>query len=159
MFSLLKKYWKPLAILLLTAFSFLRTYRAGYDSADAEWQRKWAERDAKAAEALVQQQAAVRVAEQRQQRDVAAIDAKYTQELADARAENDRLSAKLANGGRVRVTGECKAVSTTTGSVGNAGTVELSPVAGSNVLSIRAAIISDQQKIKYLQDYIRKIQK
>ncbi|WP_337926575.1 lysis system i-spanin subunit Rz [Salmonella enterica] len=38
--------------------------------------------------------------------------------------------------------------------VGNAATVELSPGAGQNVLNIRAGIISDQ-KLKYLQEYVR----
>jgi len=88
------------------------------------------------------------------QRDVAALDAKYTKELADANAENDRLRAKLANGSRVRVAGECKNEASSSGSVGNAGTVELSPSAGSNVLDIRAGIISDQAKVRYLQQYI-----
>ncbi|EEJ7181748.1 hypothetical protein RL87_005274, partial [Salmonella enterica subsp. enterica] len=41
------------------------------------------------------------------------------------------------------------------GSMGNAATVELSPGAGQNVLNIRAGIISDQEKLKYLQEYIR----
>ncbi|ORM72382.1 hypothetical protein HA48_14590 [Pantoea wallisii] len=88
------------------------------------------------------------------QRDVAALDAKYTKELANADAENDRLRSKLANGSRVRVAGECKAETPVAGSVGNAGTVELSPGAGSNVLDIRAGIISDQAKVRYLQQYI-----
>ncbi|EBL6735948.1 lysis protein, partial [Salmonella enterica subsp. enterica serovar Kottbus] len=39
--------------------------------------------------------------------------------------------------------------------VGNAATVELSPGAGQNVLDIRAGIISDQEKLKYLQEYVR----
>ncbi|KMJ66578.1 hypothetical protein ABT88_11950 [Salmonella enterica subsp. enterica serovar Typhimurium] len=39
--------------------------------------------------------------------------------------------------------------------VGNAATVELSPGAGQNVLNIRAGIISDQEKLKYLQEYVR----
>ncbi|HFH0456629.1 TPA: lysis system i-spanin subunit Rz [Salmonella enterica subsp. diarizonae] len=39
--------------------------------------------------------------------------------------------------------------------VGNAATVELSPDSGRNVLDIRAGIISDQEKLKYLQEYIR----
>ncbi|EDL4308138.1 lysis protein, partial [Salmonella enterica subsp. enterica serovar Adjame] len=42
-----------------------------------------------------------------------------------------------------------------TSRVGNAATVELSPGAGQNVLNIRAGIISDQEKLKYLQEYIR----
>ncbi|EKO4976791.1 lysis protein [Salmonella enterica] len=96
---------------------------------------------------------------QTRQRDVAALDAKYTKELADAKAENDALQRRLAAGGRVRVKGRCTVPASTTsaspGSVGDAATVELSDVAGQNVLSIRSGIISDQEKLKYLQDYIR----
>ncbi|EBI8468588.1 lysis protein, partial [Salmonella enterica] len=44
---------------------------------------------------------------QTRQRDNAALDAKYTKELADAKAENDALRRKLDNGGRVRVKGRC----------------------------------------------------
>ena len=90
------------------------------------------------------------------QRDNAALDAKYTKELADANAENDALRKRLDNGGRVRVKGKCPAqdYTTSTGSVGDAGTVELADVAGRNVLSIRAGIIRDQKALKYLQDYI-----
>ncbi|EFS3131407.1 lysis protein [Salmonella enterica] len=96
---------------------------------------------------------------QTRQRDVAALDAKYIQELADAKAENDALQRRLAAGGRVRVKGRCTVPATTTtassGSVGNAATVELSSVAGRNVLGIRAGIISDQAKLRYLQQYVR----
>ncbi|EIS3892446.1 lysis protein [Salmonella enterica] len=93
------------------------------------------------------------------QRDVASLDARYTKELADAKAENDALQRRLATGGRVRVEGRCSVpTQTETASasrVGNAATVELSPGAGQNVLNIRAGIISDQEKLKYLQEYIR----
>ncbi|EBZ0716259.1 lysis protein, partial [Salmonella enterica subsp. enterica serovar Cerro] len=41
----------------------------------------------------------------KRQRDVAALDARYTKELADAKAENDALRRKLDNGGRVLVKG------------------------------------------------------
>ena len=90
------------------------------------------------------------------QRDNAALDAKYTKELADANAENDALRKRLDNGGRVRVKGKCPAqdYTTSTGGVGDAGTVELSDVAGRNVLSIRSGIIRDQKALKYLQAYI-----
>ncbi|WP_079812848.1 lysis protein [Salmonella enterica] len=93
------------------------------------------------------------------QRDVAALDAKYTKELADAQTRNTDLQRRLAAGGRVRVEGRCSVPTQTetasTSRVGNAATVELSPGAGQNVLDIRAGIISDQEKLKYLQDYIR----
>ncbi|EBS4877064.1 lysis protein [Salmonella enterica subsp. enterica serovar Hvittingfoss] len=95
----------------------------------------------------------------KRQRDVAALDAKYTKELADAQTRNTDLQRRLAAGGRVRVKGHCTVPASTEtsspGSVGNAATVELSPVAGQNVLNIRAGIISDQEKLKYLQEYVR----
>ena len=95
---------------------------------------------------------------QTRQRDVAALDAKYTKELADAKAENDALQRKLDNGGRVLVKGKCP-VSTTTqtsgsASMGDDDTVELSSVAGRNVLGIRSGIKRDQSALKVLQEYI-----
>ncbi|WP_208488674.1 lysis protein [Escherichia coli] len=95
---------------------------------------------------------------QTRQRDVAALDAKYTKELADAKAENDALQRKLDNGGRVLVKGKCpvSASTQTTGasSMGDDATVELSAVAGRNVLGIRSGIISDQTALRALQEYI-----
>ncbi|HBK1085355.1 TPA: lysis protein [Salmonella enterica] len=96
---------------------------------------------------------------QGRQRDVAALDARYTKELADAKAENDALRRKLDNGGRVLVKGKCPASSSAETSsasgMGNDATVELSPVAGRNVLGIRDGIISDQTALRTLQEYIR----
>ena len=95
---------------------------------------------------------------QTRQRDVAALDAKYTKELDDAKAENDALQRKLDNGGRVLVKGKCPVPASTetasTTGLGNDATVELSPVAGRNVLGIRSGIISDQASLKMLQEYI-----
>ncbi|EJN6078289.1 lysis protein [Salmonella enterica] len=96
---------------------------------------------------------------QTRQRDVAALDAKYTKELADAKAENDALRRKLDNGGRVLVKGKCpvssSAETSSASGMGNDATVELSRDSGQNVLDIRAGIISDQAKLKYLQEYVR----
>ncbi|HFW5273269.1 TPA: lysis protein [Salmonella enterica subsp. enterica serovar Bullbay] len=96
---------------------------------------------------------------QTRQRDVAALDEKYTKELADAKAENDALQRRFAAGGRVHVEGRCSVPTQTetasTSRVGDAATIEHSPGAGQNVLNIRAGIISDQEKLKYLQEYIR----
>ncbi|EGX8400121.1 lysis protein [Salmonella enterica] len=95
----------------------------------------------------------------KRQRDVAALDEKYTKELADAQTRNTDLQRRLAAGGRVRVEGRCSVLTQTetasTSRMGNAATVKLSPGAGQNVLNIRAGIISDQEKLKYLQDYVR----
>ncbi|EAB5051201.1 lysis protein [Salmonella enterica] len=96
---------------------------------------------------------------QQRQFDADALDAKYTKELADAQTRNTDLQRRLAAGGRVRVEGRCSVPTRTetasTSRVGNAATVELSPGAGQNVLNIRAGIINDQEKLKYLQEYIR----
>ena len=95
---------------------------------------------------------------QMRQRDVAALDAKYTKELADAKAENDALLRKLDNGGRVLVKGKCpvpsSAETSSASGMGNDATVELSPVAGRNVLDIRDGIIRDQTALRTLQEYI-----
>ncbi|EAP9713601.1 lysis protein [Salmonella enterica] len=95
---------------------------------------------------------------QMRQRDVAALDAKYTKELADAKAENDALRRKLDNGGRVLVKGKCpvssSAETSSASGMGDDATVELSPVAGRNVLGIREGIISDQAALRALQEYI-----
>ncbi|HFV4767363.1 TPA: lysis protein [Escherichia coli] len=96
---------------------------------------------------------------QQRQRDVAALDAKYSRELANAKAENDALRRKLDNGGRVLVKGKCQVPASTetsrTSGMGNDATVELSPVAGRNVLDIRDGIIRDQTALRTLQEYIR----
>ncbi|HCL6782598.1 lysis protein [Escherichia coli] len=96
---------------------------------------------------------------QMRQRDVAALDAKYTKELADAKAENDALRRKLDNGGRVFVKGKChmpsSAETSSASGMGNDATVELSPVAGRNVLGVRGGIIRDQTALRTLQEYIR----
>ena len=93
------------------------------------------------------------------QRDAAALDAKYTQELADAKAENDALQRKLDAGGRVLVKGRCPVPATTetasTSGVGHDATIELSDVAGRNVLGIRTGIRQDQTALRALQDYIK----
>ena len=99
---------------------------------------------------------------QQRQRAADVLDAKYTKELADAKAENDALRRKLDNGGRVLVKGKCSVPSSaetssasSASSMGNDATVELSPVAGRNVLGIRDGIIRDQTALRTLQEYIR----
>jgi len=92
------------------------------------------------------------------QRDVAALDAKYTKELAYAKAENVALQRQLDNGGRVHVKGKCPVPTSTetasTSGMGNDATVELSDVAGRNVLGIRSGILNDQTALRTLQEYI-----
>lgn len=147
--KLLRKYWLSLVVLVLIgALAFLvNRYR---DNA-IEYKKQ---RDEKTHALSLANDTITDM--QVRQRENAAIDAKYTKGLADANAENDALRKRLDNGGRVRVQGKCPAqdFTTSTGSVGDAGTVELSDIAGRNVLSIRSGIIRDQKALRYLQDYI-----
>ncbi|GAB5125330.1 TPA: lysis protein [Escherichia coli] len=96
---------------------------------------------------------------QQRQHDVAALDAKYSRELADARAENETLRADVTAGRkRLRINATCPGSvreATATARVGNDASVVLSPVAGRNVLGIRDGIISDQAALRTLQEYIR----
>jgi len=92
------------------------------------------------------------------QRDVSALDTKYMKELADAQAENVALQRKLDTDGRVLVKGKCPLPTSTktasASSLGDDATVELSSVAGRNVLGIRSGIINDQTALRALQEYV-----
>lgn len=149
---LLKKYWLQLSVTLLIAVLAWTADHYRDNAIQYKSQRDTASHSLTLANETISDMEV-------RQRDVAALDAKYTKELADAQNRNTDLQRRLAAGGRVRVEGRCTVPTTTktasTRRVGNAATVELSPVAGQNVLDIRAGIISDQEKLKYLQEYIR----
>ena len=144
--------WKPLILFaVMTVAGALAFWFYGI-AQDERQRAETAEQSLKLAKDMI-------INMQQRQRDVAALDAKYTKELADAKAENDALQRKLDNGGRVLVKGKCpvSAATQTTGaaSMGDDATVELSAVAGRNVLGIRSGILSDQTALRALQDYIR----
>lgn len=148
---LLKKYWLQLSVTLLIAALAWATEHYRNNAITYKYQRDTATHNLKLANETITDMT-------QRQRDVAALDARYTKELADAKAENDALRRKLDNGGRVLVKGKCPASSSAETSsasgMGNDATVELSPVAGRNVLGIRDGIISDQAALRTLQEYI-----
>ncbi|MBZ6386786.1 lysis protein [Pantoea piersonii] len=114
------------------------------------------------AQALVMQQQQYIADMQLRQREVAALDARYTQELTDAQTTIDRLQRDVAAGRKrlyLKTRRSAMPEDKTPGAsgMGDDATIELSSVARRNVLSIRSGIVSDQIKIKYLQDYIRQI--
>ncbi len=99
---------------------------------------------------------------QERQRKLAALDKTHTEALSAAESQNDALSRQLADGTRrMYVHAKCPVSGTgsasATRSLGYAAAVEFSSDSRQNILDIRAGIISDQQKISYLQDYIRQI--
>ncbi|MNE48972.1 Bacteriophage lysis protein [compost metagenome] len=149
--ALLKRYWLQLAVLAIIAAMALAINHYRDNATEYKKQRDEKTQALNLANATITDMTT-------RQREVAALDAKYTQELADAKAENDALQRKLDNGGRVLVKGRCPvpASTQTTGSpgMGNDATVELSDVAGRNVLGIRSGILSDQASLRTLQEYI-----
>jgi len=94
---------------------------------------------------------------QRQQQEVASLDAKYTRELNNAKRENDRLRADVVAGHRrLRIQGTSGMPKATASScVGDGASIELNRGVGQTVLDIRAGMINDQQKLRFLQAYVK----
>ena len=79
---------------------------------------------------------------QMRQRDVAALDAKYTKELADAKAENDALRDDVAAGRRrLHIKAVCQSVreATTASGVDNAASPRLADTAERDYFTLRRA--------------------
>lgn len=94
------------------------------------------------------------------QRDVAALDAKYTKELADAKAENDALRGDVAAGRRrLLVNATCPAVSTgkssSAASVDNAARPRLEDSAQRDYFTLKERVTTMQKQLEGTQDYIR----
>ena len=93
------------------------------------------------------------------QRDVAALDARYSRELADARAENETLRADVAAGRkRLRVNASCSAaVREATGptSVDNATSPRLAEAAERDYFILRERLMTMQKQLEGAQEYIR----
>lgn len=91
------------------------------------------------------------------QRDAAALDAKYTGELADAKETIDQLERDVAAGRkRLRLNAECTASGeANTGSLGDASGPRLTESAQRDYFTLRERIATVTQQVGYLQDYIK----
>ncbi|MFA1017629.1 lysis protein [Enterobacter sp. SAT-E-asb] len=94
---------------------------------------------------------------QTRQRDVAALDAKYTKELADAKAENDALQRCVSTGKcGLHVNARCSANgATSSGGMGDASGPRLTESAERDYFTLRERIATVTKQVGYLQDYIR----
>ena len=93
---------------------------------------------------------------QMRQRDVAALDAKYTKELADAKAENDALRDDVAAGRRrLHIKAVCRSVreATTASGVDNAASPRLADTAEQDYFTLREADTM-QKQLEGTQKYI-----
>ena len=92
------------------------------------------------------------------QRDVAALDAKYSKELADAKAENDALRDDIAAGRRrLRIRAVCPSVreASTSSGVDDAASPGLTDAAQRDYFVLRERIATSEKMIRGLQEYIR----
>ncbi|WP_425431470.1 lysis protein [Escherichia coli] len=93
------------------------------------------------------------------QRDVAALDAKYSRELADARAENETLRADVAAGRkRLRINATCPGPvreATGTARVDNATGPQLADTVTRDYFTLRERLMTMQKQLEGAQEYIR----
>ena len=96
---------------------------------------------------------------QMRQRDVAALDAKYSRELSDARAENETLRADVAAGRkRLRINATCPGSvreAPTTSGVDNATGPQLADTVTRDYFTLRERLMTMQKQLEGAQEYIR----
>ena len=110
----------------------------------------------KAKEKLSQANATITDMQQRQ-RDVAALDEKYTKELANAKAENDALRDDVAAGRRrLHIKAVCQSVgeATTASGVDNAASPRLADTAERDYFTLRERLVMMQAQLEGAQQYI-----
>ena len=112
---------------------------------------------ADAAELLATQQQQTIDDMQVRQREVAALDAKYTGELADAKAKLDDLQQCVRSGKcGLRINAACpKGDTATASSVGDATRPRLADSAERDYFTLRERISTITGQVSYLQQYIR----
>ena len=95
---------------------------------------------------------------QTRQRDVAALDAKYTKELADAKSQLEDLQRCVSSGKcELHVNARCPANGkASTGGLGDASSPRLTDSAERDYFTLRKRITTVTKQVGYLQDYIKK---
>ncbi|EGQ2152816.1 lysis protein [Escherichia coli] len=89
------------------------------------------------------------------QRDVAALDAKYTKELADANATIESLRADVSAGRkRLQVAATCAKSTTGASGMGDGESPRLTADAELNYYRLRSGIDKITAQVNYLQEYI-----
>ncbi|OCQ52478.1 Bacteriophage lysis protein [Photorhabdus australis subsp. thailandensis] len=139
-------------VIVLLALSWAADH---YHSKAVVWRDK-----AQQAEKVARQQAAILTEMNMRQKQLNELDRQHMEKLNNAESENNTLRTQLASGThRMYVAGRCPvsgiSEGTTARRVGHDTSIELAADAGQNILAVREGIIRDQQKLKYLQEYVR----
>lgn len=147
--ALVRRYWlQLLAIALIGVLAFsVNRYRD--NAITYKDQRDKAAKNLSTANATIKDM-------QVRQRDVAALDAKYTKELADAKKQLDDLQRCVRDGMcGLRVNAKCPANgATSSGGLGNASGPRLTDSAQRDYFTLRERIVTVTKQVGYLQDYI-----
>lgn len=148
--SLVKKFWLPAVILAVIAVLSWKVNHYRDNAIAYKDQRDRATEQITLANATIKDM-------QIRQRDVAALDAKYTGELADAKETIERLhSDVIAGRKRLQLNANCPANGTTgSGGLGDAYGPRLTDSAERDYFTLRERIITVTKQVNYLQDYIR----
>ncbi|EMW2143331.1 lysis protein [Enterobacter hormaechei] len=149
--SLLKKLWLPVVILFVFAVLSWKVNHYRDNAITYKDQRDKATENLRLANDTIKDM-------QTRQRDVAALDAKYTKELSDAKKTINDLRRDVDSGAkRLRIAATCPGVSKATSATGvdDAGTPELTPDARRNYFDHRDGIATADKMIRGMQDYIK----
>ncbi|ELZ9356987.1 lysis protein [Citrobacter freundii] len=147
--TLVRRYWLQLlvvAVIGVLAF-FVNHYRD--NAITYKDQRDKATKNLSLANATIKDM-------QVRQRDVAALDAKYTKDLADAKKQLDDLQRCVRDGKcGLHVNARCPANGTAvTGGMGDASSPRLTDSAERDYFTLRERIATVTKQVGYLQDYI-----
>ncbi|HBB6759472.1 TPA: lysis protein [Citrobacter amalonaticus] len=148
--ALLRRYWLQLIVVaLICVLAFFVNHYRGNAIAYKDQRDKATEKLSLANDTIKDMHA--------RQRDVAALDAKYTGELADAKATIDQLERDVASGKRrLQLNARCPANGTaSTGSLGDASSPRLTDSAERDYFTLRERIVTVTKQVGYLQDYIK----
>ncbi|MDU1876826.1 MAG: lysis protein [Citrobacter sp.] len=147
--ALVRRYWLQLLVIALIGVLAFSVNRYRDNAITYKDQRDKAAKNLSTANATIKDM-------QVRQRDVAALDAKYTKELADAEKKLDDLQRCVSDGKcGLRVNARCPPNGTaSTGSLGDATSPRLTDSAQRDYFTLRERIVTVTKQVGYLQDYI-----
>ncbi|HCK7128478.1 TPA: lysis protein [Enterobacter hormaechei] len=148
--ALVKRYWLQLIVVAVIGVLALFVNRYRDNAITYKDQRDKATEKISLANATIKDM-------QTRQRDVAALDAKYTKDLADAKKQLDDLQRCVRDGKcGLHVNARCPANGTaSTGGMGDATGPRLTDSAERDYFTLRERIVTVTKQVGYLQDYIR----
>lgn len=148
--ALLKKNWFPLLVLVLIGVLAFLVNRYRDNAIEYKKQRDEKTQALSLANATISDMVV-------RQRDVAALDAKYTKELTGAQENINQLERDVAAGRkRLQISARCpENGATSAGSVGHASSPRLTDSAKRNYWYLRSRISTITGQVNYLQGYIR----